>query len=67
MYNDTVHLLNKLKCRLVVNSKIFKIHLNFICQPASLLVVRPGCATCRALEISHNKDDGGGFMEMLQR
>ena len=31
------------------------------CQPA----VRPGCARCRAPEISHNKGNGGGFTKML--
>ena len=38
-YNDAVHLLNEVKCQIrrsVANSKIFKIHLNFICLPASL-------------------------------
>ena len=30
-------------------------------QPA----VRPGCAGCRAPEISHNKGNGGGFTKML--
>ena len=30
-------------------------------QPA----VRPGCARCRAPEISHNKNNGGGFTKML--
>ena len=35
-------------------------------QPASSLpAVRPGCARCRAPEISHNKGNGGGFTKML--
>ena len=33
------------------------------CQPA----IRPGCARCRAPEISHNKSNGGGFTKMLFR
>ena len=32
-------------------------------QPA----VRPGCARCRAPEISHNKGNGSGFTKMLFR
>ena len=32
-------------------------------QPA----VRPGCARCRAPEISHNKGNGGGFTKILFR
>ena len=32
-------------------------------QPA----VRPGCARCRAPEISHSKGNGGGFTKMLFR
>ena len=31
------------------------------CLPA----VRPGCARCRAPEISHNKGNGGGFTKIL--
>ena len=31
------------------------------CQPA----IRPGCARCRALEISHDEGNGGRFMKML--
>ena len=37
--------------RPTANFEIFEIHLCFVCQPA----VRPGCARCRAPEISHNK------------
>ena len=29
--------------------------------------VRPGCARCRAPEMSHNKGNGGGFTKMLFR
>ena len=36
-------------------------------QPASLPAVRPGCARCRAPEISHNKGNGSGFTKMLFR
>ena len=36
-------------------------------QPACLPAVRPGCARCRAPEISHNKGNGGGFTKMLFR
>ena len=35
----------------------------FVCQPA----VRPGCARCRAPEISHNKGNGGEFTKTLFR
>ena len=62
---------NTYVARSVVNSKIFKIHLNFVYQPSSqpacLPAIRPGCARCRALEISHNKGDDGRFMKMLFR
>ena len=36
-YNDAARLLNEAKCRIylsLVNSKIFEIHLNFVCQLA---------------------------------
>ena len=36
-------------------------------RPASLPAVRPGCARCRAPEISHNKGNGGRFTKMLFR
>ena len=32
---------------------------------ASQPAVRSGCARCRAPEISHNEDHGGGFTKML--
>ena len=53
--------------RPTANFENFKIHLYFICQPASQPAVRPGCARCRAPEISHNKGNGGGFTKMLFR
>ena len=31
------------------------------CQPA----IRPGCARCRAPEVSHNKCNGGELMKIL--
>ena len=34
---------------------------------ASQPAVRPGCARCRAPEISHNKGNGGGFTKMFFR
>ena len=34
-------------------------------QPASQPAVRPGCARCRAPEISHDKGNGGGFTKMF--
>ena len=35
----------------------------FVCQPA----IRPGCAKYRALELTHNKGNGGVFTKMLFR
>ena len=37
------------------------------CQPDGRPAVRPGCARCRAPEISHNKGNGGGFTKILFR
>ena len=37
------------------------------CLPACQPAVRPGCAWCRAPEISHDKGNGGGFTKMLFR
>ena len=72
--NDAVSWLNKAKTRIfqpTANFEIFEIYLYFIslpaCQPASLPAVRPGCARCRAPEISHDKGNGGGFTKMLFR
>ena len=59
-YNDAVSWLDKAKTQIfqpIANFKIFEIYLYFVCQPA----VRPGCARCRAPEISHDKGNGGGF------
>ena len=60
-YNDAVSWLNEAKTRIfqpTANFEIFKIYLYFVCLPA----VRPGCARCRAPEISHDK---GRFTKML--
>ena len=35
--------------------------------PVSQPAIRPGCARCRAPEISHDKGNGGGFTKMLFR
>ena len=40
-----------------------EIHLYLVSLPA----VRPGCAKCRAPEISHKKGNDGGFTKMLFR
>ena len=69
-YNDAVSWLNEAKTRIfqpTVNFEIFEIYLYFVCLPASLPAVRPGCARCRAPEISHDKGNGGGFTKMLFR
>ena len=63
-YNDAVSWLNEAKTRIfqpTANFEIFEIYLYFI--PA----VRPGCARCRAPEISHDKGNGGRFTKMLFR
>ena len=65
-YNDAVPWLNEAKTQIFQptgNFKNFEIHLYFVCLPA----VRPGCARCRAPEISHDKGNGSGFMKMLFR
>ena len=64
-YYDAVSWLNKAKTRVfqpLANFENFKIF-SSACQPA----VRPGCAKCRAPEISHDKGNGGGFTKMLFR
>ena len=70
-YNDAVSCLNEAKTRIFQPTANFEIYLYFVCLPASLpacvRAVRPGCARCRAPEISHNKGNGGGFTEMLFR
>ena len=73
-YNNAVSSLNEVKSRIfqpTANFENFEIRLYFIsqpaCRPASQPAVRPGCARCRAPEISHDKDNGGGFMKMLFR
>ena len=73
-YNDAVSCLNKAKTRIfqpTANFEIFEIYLYFVCLPASLPAclpaIRPGCARCRAPEISHDKDNDGGFTKMLFR
>ena len=65
-YNDAVSSLSKAKTGVfqpTANFEIFEIYLYFVCQPA----VRPGCARCKAPEISHDKGNGGRFMKMLFR
>ena len=69
-YNDAVSSLNELKTRIfqpTANFENFEIRLYFVSQPASQPAVRPGCARCRAPEISHDKGNGGGFTKMLFR
>ena len=73
-YNDAVSWLNEAKTRIfqpTSNFEIFEIYLYIVCLPAclpaSLPAVRPGCARCRAPEISHDKGNGGGFTKMLFR
>ena len=69
-YNDAVSWLNEAKTRIfqpIANFENFKIYLYFVCQPASLPAVRPGCARCRAPEILHDKGNGGGSTKMLFR
>ena len=67
-YNDAVSWLNEAKTRILqptANFEIFEIYLYFVCLPACLPAVRPGCARCRAPEISHDKGNGGGFTKIL--
>ena len=73
-YHDAVSLLNEGKTRIfqpTANFKNFEIRLYFVSlpasQPDSQPAVRPGCARCRAPEISHDKGNGGGFTKMLFR
>ena len=65
-YNHTVSWLNEAKTRIfepTANFEIFEIYLYFVSLPA----VKPGCARCRAPEISHDKGNGGGFTKILFR
>ena len=68
-YNDAVSLLNEVKTRIFQPTAYLKFLkftcISSACQPASLPAIRPGCARCRAPEISHDKGNGGGFMKML--
>ena len=69
-YNDAVSWINEVKTRIfqpTANFENFKIYLYFVCQPASLPAIRPGCTRCRASETSHDKSNGGGFTKMLLR
>ena len=69
-YNDAVSSLNEAKTRIfqpTANFENFEIRLYFVSLPASQPAVRPGCARCRALEISHDKGNSGGFTKMLFR
>ena len=66
--NDAVPWLNETISRIfrpTANFENFEIYLYFVCQPASLPAVRPGCAKCRASETSHDKGNGGGFTKMF--
>ena len=57
-YNDAVSSLNEAKTRILqptANFENFEIRLYFVSQPASQPAIRPGCARCRAPEISHDK------------
>ena len=69
-YNDAVSSLNEV-FQPTANFENFEIHLCFVsqpaCLPASLPAVRPGCARCRAPEISHDNGNGGGFTKTLFR
>ena len=64
-YNDAVSWLNEAKriFQLTANFENFEIYLYFVCQPA----VRPGCARCRAPEISHDKGNGGGLRKCCSK
>ena len=62
-YNDAVSWLNEAKIRIFQPTANFEINLYFVCQPA----VRPGCARCKAPEISHDKGNGSEFTKMLFR
>ena len=46
---------------------ILKISKSACILSASQPAVRPGCARCRAPEISHDKGNGDGFTKMLFR
>ena len=72
-YNDAVSSLNEAKTRIFQptgNLENFEIRLHAFrppvrissaCLPATQPAVRPGCARCRAPEISRDKGYGGGF------
>ena len=70
-YNDAVSWLTKRKLEYFSLQPILKFSkftcISSACRPASLPAVRPGCARCRAPEISHDKGNGGGFTKMLFR
>ena len=69
-YNDAVSSLNETKTQIfqpTADFENFEIRLYFVSQPASQPAVRPGCARCRAPEISHDKGNGSGFTKMLFR
>ena len=56
-YNDAVSSLIEAKTQIfqpTANFENFEIHLYFVSQPACQPAVRPGCARCRAPEISHD-------------
>ena len=66
-YNDAVSSLMKQKLEYFSLQPILKISKSTCISSASLPAVRPGCARCRAPEISHDKGNGGGFTKMLFR
>ena len=49
------------------NFKKIEIYLYFVCLPAGLPAVRPGCARCMAPDFSHNKGNHVGFTKLLFR
>ena len=50
-----------------IGKAVMMLYLYFVCRTDGQPAVRPGCARCRAPEISHNKGNGGGFTKMLFR
>ena len=71
-YNDAGSSLNGAKTRIfqpTANFENFEVRLYFVSlpasQPTSQPAVRPGCAKCRAPEISRDKGNGSRFTKML--
>ena len=64
--NDAVPWLNEAKTQIFQPIQlIFKISKLTCILSVCLAAVRPGCARCRALEISHDKGNDSRFMKML--